>query len=375
MSNNGVFQGRVCSSRRESQGVVGYLDKSEIPRQTSADAHSTTFSHCDDRRLLGRLVWDPSSSKGHGFLGSRRLPFLNELEGIKGYSSVSDRISVSPERESSAFTVGQHHGHLMPSSSRFSEICAPAQPLSGNIGVLQETVDLPSPRTSKGSFKRSGRPGVPAPSNFNRMVTGQDDVRLDLRPNFPLSSGSIRNQGQYSVGSLCVSLPRRPCGGVQRFQLELGSLDLHLPISSFELLSRCGVPSSGVQRERCPDSSLLALERVVPSALPALQRGSPSPTREFFSGTSNLDGFSSSRQPVLLEASPLDSLSSPWVSKGLSGDSVNIVNNAHRVGTRRQYQSIWTKFLDFLSLNRIPHGNITVFCCNEFSFLSLSHFR
>ena len=364
--HSAMFQGQVCSSGWESQGASGYLDFSKFSEQSNTNAGSTSISHLDDRCLPGRLVWDSSPSKSHGVLGARRFQFLHELEGIKGNSAVSCGISVSSEREGSPVTIGQHYSHLLPTSSRLSKICSPTQSLGRNPGILQETVDLHSPRTSQGSLKCSGRPGLPSSSYSDGMVTRQGDIQLDLQLNFPFAGRPFRHKGELSAQTLCVSMPRRPGSGVQRFQLELGSLDLNLPVSSLGLLSGCGVPSPGVQRERRSDSSLLALERVVPSASPALQRYPSSLTRELVSEPNDFEGFDSPQQPFLLEASRLDSLSNPWVNKGLSVHGLNIVNNAHREGTRRQYQSIWKKILEFLALNKIPHSNVTVFVVMNF---------
>ena len=363
-----MFQGRVCSSRWEIQGIVGNLDVSRFFRPSGSYAHPSTFSHLDDRRFFGRLVWNLTSTEGNGFLGSGCFPIIYELERTQSNPSVTFGVPVDFERQDSSVVIRQHHRHLLSEEARVGEICSPSLPLDGYSGILQRALDCFASRTSQRCFERLGRSGVSSPSGSDRVVLGQGNVCLGLQSGTTVSSGPVRHLGECSSSPVCVPLSRRFGSGGERFQLRLESLDLHLPLSSHELLARRGDPSSRVQRVGRPDSSLLAIEGVVSPSPGPLPSGSGSPSGDVPSESDNFEGSGLPRQSVLLESSRLDSVTKPWEGL-LSEDSVNIIRNNHRKGTVRQYQSIWSKFLKFLSDNRIPHHEVTVFVVMNF----LSH--
>ena len=367
-THSSMFQRRVCSSRSEVQGVAEDLDVSGIFGPSRSYARFSAFSHSDDGRVLGRLVWDPSTSQSSWILGSRRFPILYELERAQSHSLVSCRVPEAIEGQDGAFAVRQHHSHLVPEKSGFREICAPAQPLNGNSGILQGAFDCAPPRTPQGSVERLGGPGFPASSSSYRVVPGLGDVFLGVQSGTSVSSGPIRYLGKCSAPPVCVTLPGRVGSGGQRIQLRLESLDIHLPLPSHELLAGRGESSPRVRGFGRPDSSLLAVEGVVSSSPPTLPTGANSPAGGILPESDDIEGCGPSQMPVLLESSRLDSVSRPWEPL-LSEDSVRIVRNNHRKSTVRQYQAIWTKFLEFLSENHIPHHEVTVFVVMNF----LSH--
>ena len=82
-----------------------------------------------------------------------------------------------------------------------------------------------------------------------------------------------------------------------------------------------------------------------------------------------LKGVNHPRQPLLLAPSRLAALHAPWVWNGLSADPVHIVQNSHRISTQRNYQAVWTKFLDYLDRNSVPHSDVWVYVVMNF----LSH--
>ena len=48
-------------------------------------------------------------------------------------------------------------------------------------------------------------------------------------------------------------------------------------------------------------------------------------------------------------------------------DTLNIVDSAHRDSTVRQYQAIWSKFLEYVDYNNISHTAITLDIVMNFS--------
>ena len=364
-----LHQGRACLPGWEGQGAAEHLDESGFPGPTSSDARSSTVSHPDDGCLLGGLVRDTSASEGDGSLARERFPFLHELERTEGDSAGSGGLPVSAQGTDGALVVGQHDCGFLPTTSRLRETRTPSFPDDGNSGVLQEPVDCLTPRTPEGSSQRFSGPRLPSASHRHGMVAGQGDIRLDLRtgPSFP--GRLVCNEGKLPARALCVPVPGRPRGGFRRVQLELESLDVHIPDAPHELLSGDSVTPPGVPGDRSSGSSLLALEGVVPAASAALQREPPSPSEGSRVDPDDFEGFGDPQQPLLLATSRLAALTDPWVKQGLSVDSVKVIHHTHRVKTQSQYLGVWKKFLEFLSLNRIPHNEVSVYVVMNF----LSH--
>ena len=313
-------------------------------------------------------MWDSTTPQSSRVLGFQRSPFFHELERTQGGPTVFDRVPEVLEGQDGAVAFRQFNNHLLFEKTGFSEICSPARPLNGNSGILSQTLDCPSTRTSQGSSKRFSRPGLPSPPSCYRVVAGQGDVQLGNQSGVSFSSGSVRDKGEHTTSAVCFPLPRQFGTGGQRFQFRLESLDVHLPLSSHELPVRCGFTAPRVRRCGHPDSSLLAIEGVVPSTPTTVQTGASASSEVLLTESNDFEGFGSSQQSLFLEPVRLDSVSGPW-RKDLSEDSVNIIRNTHRLSTIRQYQSIWKKFLNFLALNRISHRKVTVFVVMNF----LSH--
>ena len=362
------FQGRVCFSRREVQRIVEDLDVSRLFGSSCPYAPFSTFSYHDDRRFFGRLVWDSATSQGSWFLGSRRVSLLNELEGVESNSSVACGVPEAVVGADGEIAVRQYNGHFLPEESGFGKGGSSTQPHHGDSGILQAAVDCFTPRTPQGRAQCSGGPRFSTPSSSYGVVSGRGDICMDCQSGTPFSSGSIRHLGKCTASPVCVPLPGRFGSGGQRFQLRLESLDIHLPLPSNELPDGRGVSPPRVQRVGHPDSSLLAVEGVVSSPPSTMSPGSCSPSERIHSESDDIEGVGVSRRSSILEPSRLDSVSKPWEGL-LSEDSVNILRNNHREGTVRQYQSIWSKFLEFLSVNHISHQDVSVFVVMNF----LSH--
>lgn len=363
-----MFQGRVCSSRREIQGLVGNLDVPRIFRPSGPYARVSTISHLDDGRFFGRLVWDLTSKEGSGFLGSGSFPILYELEGTQSHPPVTFGVPVVFERQNGSVVIRQHHSHLLSEKAGLGEICTPSLALDGNPRILQRALDCFASGTSQRGLERFGGSGFSSSSSSDGVVTGQGNVCLGVQAGTSVSSRPVRHMGELSSSPVCVPLSRRFGSGGERFQLRLESLDCHLPLSPHELLARRSEPSTRVQGFGHPDCSLLAIEGVVSTSPGPLPSGPSSPSGDIHIESDDFARSDLPRQPVLLETSRLDSVTKPWVGL-LSEDSVNIIRNNHRKSTVRQYQCIWSKFLKFLSDNHIPHHEVSVFVVMNF----LSH--
>ena len=367
-SHSSAFQRQVCSSRWEVQGIVGNLDVSRIFGPSCFNAPVSSFSHLDDGRFSGRLVWDITSTEGSRFLGSGGFPILYELERTQSHSSGSFGVPVPSTGQDCSVTFGQHNSNIVSEESGFSEIHASSRPFDGDSRILQGEFDCFASRTPQGSFERFGGPGFPSSSSSDGVVLGQGNICLGFQSGSTFSGRPFRHLGELSTSPVCVTLPRRFGSGGERFQFRLESLDVHLPVPPNELFGRSCEPSPNVRRVRHSDSSLLAVEGVVSSSSSSLPSGSGSPSEDILSESDDFEGSGIPQQPILLESSRLDSVTKPW-EELLSRDSVTVLRNNHRKSTVRQYQSIWSKFLKFLADNHIPHQEVTVFVVMNF----LSH--
>ena len=368
-SHSTLHQGCSCSSRRETEGAVGHLDEPGFSALSCSDARPSTVTHLNDRCFLGGLVRDSSASEGHGSVAHKRIGILDELERTDGNSTGSCGVSVSTQGTDGAPAVGQHNSGFLSPSPRVSETCTPPFADVRDSEFLQESVHCPGSRTPQGGSQRFGRPGFPSPPHSHRMVSGQGDVSLDLQASSSVPNRLVCDEREHPASSFCVPLPGRPGGGLRCLQPELESLDLHLPDASSELPGGGSTTPPGVPGNGGPGGSLLAVEGMVPSPPSPLQGGPSSTSGEFSDAADDFERSGGTQQPVFLAASRLEALKDPWVKQGLSEDSATIVQNTHRPSTQRQYQSIWKKFLEFLSLNRISHQDVTVYVVMNF----LSH--
>ena len=368
-SHSTLHQGCSCSSRRETEGAVGHLDEPGFSALSCSDARPSTVTHLNDRCFLGGLVRDSSASEGHGSVAHKRIGILDELERTDGNSTGSCGVSVSTQGTDGAPAVGQHNSGFLSPSPRVSETCTPPFADVRDSEFLQESVHCPGSRTPQGGSQRFGRPGFPSPPHSHRMVSGQGDVSLDLQASSSVPNRLVCDEREHPASSFCVPLPGRPGGGLRCLQPELESLDLHLPDASSELPGGGSTTPPGVPGNGGPGGSLLAVEGMVPSPPSPLQGGPSSTSGEFSDAADDFERSGGTQQPVFLAASRLEALKDPWVKQGLSEDSATIVQNTHRPSTQRQYQAIWKKFLEFLSLNRISHQDVTVYVVMNF----LSH--
>ena len=364
-----LHQGCPCSSGWEGQGTSGLLDKPGVPASPCSHARPSTVSHRDDGCLLGGLVRDSSASQDHGPMALKRLGVLYELEGADGYSADSDGFSISAQGKNGASAVRQYDSDFLPPSPGVGEACSPSFSDFGDSHVLQKSVNSLDSRTPEGGSECVGGPGLSSPPHSNGMVPGQRDIPLDLwaGPTFP--DRPLCNEGERPAQSVCVPLPGRPGSGVRCFQPELESLDLHLPDASRKLPSGGRITPPRVSGNGDPRGSPLAIEGMVSSPPSTLQGESSSSSGESSDASAHFERSSDPQQSEFLAASRLEALNAPWLKMGLSEDSVHIVQNTHRKSTQRQYQSIWKKFLLFLSQHNVSHSDVTVYVVMNF----LSH--
>ena len=75
--------------------------------------------------------------------------------------------------------------------------------------------------------------------------------------------------------------------------------------------------------------------------------------------SSNISGESVPQQPFSLPASRVETIKLGLSRKGYSVSSIEFIIGAERPSTRKQYQSTWKNFLNYLAAQSIDHSNIS----------------
>ena len=139
----------------------------------------------------------------------------------------------------------------------------------------------------------------------------------------------------------------------------MGELGLHISFSSSEMSASGGSPPLPIPGPRGTRSPALLPLGMVPCSSKEVSRSGPSPCL-----SPPLPAFprgaSLPRRPVRLHASRMETMRQALSSSGWSDEAVSMLLLAHKASTSRQYQSVWEKFLSYLSLQRIPPSDLSV---------------
>ena len=365
-SHSSMHQGRTCSSGQGVQGVASDLEFSEISESSSSNEDSMAFPRLDDRCVSGRMVRGSSPSESVGFMVRGCETPFNELEGAKGDSTGSGRISVLIEGQDCATSIGQHNSNSLPETSRVGKACTSSCPDGRDTVVLQELEDLPSSSSSEGCLKRARRPRFSSAPHCYGVDSGQANIHLAEQICSSIPGGFVRNEGKHTTSSVCVPLSRSSGSGVQCFQHEVGQLDIHLPHASNELCRGSSATSPGISRKRSSSCSILAIEGVVSTSPSSVQRVTNPSSPESVTVPVDFEGFSSEQQCTLLETSRMGSLISSVVNKGASQTAVKVLEHANKESTKHQYQGTWKKFISFLDSEHIPHEKVDIYIVMNF---------
>merc|ERR1712240_730048 len=179
---------------------------------------------------------------------------------------------------------------------------------------------------------------------------GPSVVRLDCEWPSGSASGSVRDKGECTSSPVCVPVSGCSSRGLRCVQSRLEPVDEHLSVPSTSVVASSCSSTSGVQGTRGVSCSTLANSELVPNVIGTLQDEPVSVSDESFSGSMDFEGFSDQRSGTILEPSRLGTIRNAFQS-GLSPDALSLVDMAHRDSTKRQYQAIWTKFLNYLNIN------------------------
>ncbi|CAL4136943.1 unnamed protein product, partial [Meganyctiphanes norvegica] len=185
--------------------------------------------------------------------------------------------------------------------------------------------------------------------------------------------------GQFSPSCLRVSLSR-PSGSRDQCSFpSLGRLGLTVSLSSSGTLEPSGsspLPLPWLRRSRGPS---LPSGTLVPFSSPPVSGSRSSPGFPF-SLPNHLPRAGVSPHALRLLPSRVETMSSGLRSSGHSSSSIRVLLLAHKVSTSHQYQSIWSKFMSFLSMRNVTDSLLSSercvgLVCDFLSFHLLTHNR
>ena len=371
LPHEGRPKGSLSKFRQHFQKILTPMAGQVIPSRIRPDVPSPSFSTPNDRRKSYRLGRHPPSP-GHLRNMAKVLPIeINELAGAKSHRAISNTFPPSTQKEISPDPNGQSNGSLLHPETGYSQISKPPCSYQSFTRVLQAKQNYLNSQAPSRMLERPCRLSFPDQTNPRGMGSRCKDVQPSMGGAWAIRSRSVCKQIQQQDTNIHLPIPRSPSFGRERPVPGLESVDLPICLSSNNNSSRHSPKTPQIQRERSPHRSLsppIGLvpqpTEEVPSPLPPSPIPSPIPDHQ--------DGTDLPPQPDKLLASRLETLRTALIRSGLSNNVANTICIAHKPKTLIQYQSVWRKFLEFLSSIRCPSGEITIGTVCDFLFIHLS---
>ena len=189
------------------------------------------------------------------------------------------------------------------------------------------------------------------------MVAGQENIQLVVRKEWPSPSRPVCKQTEQTGKVLHFPLSRQSGNRDKCLVSGLESVGQHLLVPSGESLSKSDDLSIILPRQGDFDSSRFSSGALVPSTSGEIQGAVQSARVPLFvSRDVQREGISS--KPFNLSASRMETIEKALLEKNFSLGSASFINNSWKESTIRQYESIWKKFMAFLSARKIPHITI-----------------
>ena len=228
-----------------------------------------------------------------------------------------------------------------------------------SVTVCRGPGDHSGTSSSGGALERAGRSSVKEQANFHRVEARLPVIREMLfPPRFP-SDRLVRDDREHKTTSICVSLPRSESRSLGCSESRLEPLEFYLPFSSVPTVTRNFGALKEFQRERLPDRSILANSELVYRSGGEMCNQISSSRRAFpFSGERRQNLLS--QAALHFPASRVDFIKEAVRKKGLSEGAANILSFNHKESTKRQYQTVWSYFLNYLDENNITHSRVSV---------------
>ena len=346
------------------------MDRRDLPQVSRPHVSSGPLSPAYDRRLgdgLGRGT--PSTLRLRDL--ARFIPFLlNELAGTSSSISFSSTLS-SPSSGSLRPTfLGQHHGDFLHSSSRHVTLRSSHASLHADSGVLQGSLHLSHSKTPQRVSECDGRSELSPEPDLHGMDIGSEDVRLGLLSDASSTGGPLRHQGQPPSSLLCLPLSGPGGSGGECDVDPLEPMGIDLPVSSSSPASESLLSASPIQGSGSIGRSLLCTVKLAPQPSSQVSVPHPATIRPF-------PVAEDQQRPCLpprsfcISPSRVETIRMGLLAAGFNEAAADVYLRSHRPSSTKQYQSVWRKFLSFISRNGFSFQDTSVgTVCNFLTYES-----
>ena len=367
--NSPIYKGQTSAHRQALQVPSHDLARSKLLEKSSTNAHLPPQQGTYDRCLPHRLVRSPPPSPSLGPLALPLRASPDKLARVKGHPSYSVAFPKEAERAHRSPLVRQRHSNLVHQTSGHA-LLRPS-PVSHNrsSGTLFSAVHFASPQTSKRSPQRPSRPRVTRHPSRHRVVSGHINLSLGLSPpSVGPPSRLVCHKGQQPSPGVRVAVSRPSGSRHRRSDSRLEQVEVDLPIPSNSNHQGSAPSSGGLLGDGGPQSSTLRGVSVITKSQQTVSQ-TVQVTSQLLPQSTNNAGSSHPPQPFSFKASRMGVLSDSLKDKGFSPLSIEVFSQGHMRSTQKAYQSVWDKFLEFLSHHQISMQEVVE--STLFNFLSV----
>ncbi|CAL4205625.1 unnamed protein product [Meganyctiphanes norvegica] len=207
--------------------------------------------------------------------------------------------------------------------------------------------------------------GAPDRTQSPRSGPWTRNFRMAFFSGRPFPSGSFCHKREHAASLLCLTFSGSLGYRGQRPLPPLGNLGQTLPFSPILNNGRGGGSFTTLQWKGILVAPLYAQS----SWFPSLLLRSPNPIslplgHSLCADDQQRPGVSS--QPIHFQSSRVETMRLALRVSGYSDAAINILLLAHKPGTTKQYQAVWTKFCAFLSMSRLTSKDVSVGVVCEF---------
>merc|ERR1739842_45721 len=237
--------------------------------------------------------------------------------------------------------------------------------LQEDPGVLFRPQHHPGGQTPPRQAKCPSGLKVPSVTHRHRMVSRSGNFQYSRGQLWSILYRSFRQQRKQQAEGLHFSIPRPFVFRGERPFPPLGRMGLPIHFSTSSLDGGSASTSTDVPGQGRAHSPILCSIKVVPSTSEQMPSTSSSP-RRIFTVPDDMPGNNIPQQPRVVQASRLETLRSAFRDAGLSEVVIDTILRAQQPSTLKQYQSVWAKFINFLSTKECLITNVTVNIVCEF---------
>ena len=355
-------KGSSSSSRPEIEILPSPMARPLLPKALNSNVPSSPVHPVDDRLIQGGVVRSHFPSPCRERMASGVcFPSLQHTR-TESHSPLAPSLCANAQEQFRDDHVGQHHSSLLHTPTRVLPVRSPhgADSLYSHLQLPEQ--HHPDPKTHQRGVERLSRPGISPLPSPKRVVPGPSLLQV-ASPSGTKSRDShatgrsVCHPLQLSARELCISSPRPSGSGSQRPVSGLEQLGLDLPVSPSQSPQQAPSLPLEVQRQRNSGRSLPCQIRLVSDINLQVSNSIPSSSQSLLvtdyksrKGVPSLStGFKSSR---------VDTVTNGLRAIGFSKDAINIALLSHRESTTRQYQTVWTYFLEFLNKESLSSADI-----------------